>query len=112
MYSGPIISCVNRIASNKLECYLSQTCIHDITAQYAARVLHFSASSLVKCTFKQDRMLKYYNHIIKVQWLYCIARMFCKVKVSLLKERTIFMGFISFRSFHSISNTGCHFLTS
>ena len=32
----------------KLECYLSQTCIHAITAQYAARVLHFSASSLIK----------------------------------------------------------------
>ena len=38
----------------KLECYLSQTCIHTITAQYAARVLHFSASSLLTLCTPQD----------------------------------------------------------
>ena len=42
---------------------------------------------------------------------YRIAGMFRRVKVSFLKEKTIFMGFISIHSFHSISITGFHLLT-
>ena len=38
--------------------------------------------------------------------LYRIAGMFRRVKVLFLKEKTIFMGFISVLSFRSISNTG------
>ena len=34
--------------------------------------------------------------------VYCITGMFCRVKVSFLKEKTIFMGFISVLSFRSI----------
>ena len=42
---------------------------------------------------------------------YCIVGMFRRVKVSILKEK-IFVGFISICLFCSISNTGCHLLTS
>ena len=37
---------------------------------------------------------------------YRIAGMFRRVKVSFLKEKTIFVGFIPVLSFRSISNTG------
>ena len=44
--------------------------------------------------------------------MYCIAGMFHRIKVSFLKEKTIFVGFISVCLFRSLSNIGCHFLTS